>query len=169
MIALLPCPYCGGAARFEQMPSAKDLGRCSCVRGCVHQNYSLTRQAIAAWNRRSIPDGMVLVQADRLEKLEGRDEDVRDELAGAWPEDHDAVMAGNPADYVVKLLRERDAEILEAERLRAVIKTLEGALREIARYGDGWEEHDPPRTYAGTTGEGHAKCREIARSALEGK
>jgi len=51
----------------------------------------------------------------------------------------------------------------EVERLRA-------ALERIYREGDGWNEHRPEEgKYAGTTGEGHARCREIASAALEGK
>jgi len=63
--------------------------------------------------------------ADRLEALTTSDEDVRDNLADAWPEDREAVLAGDPASYVLALTRERDEWILEAEQLRSQVRRLE--------------------------------------------
>lgn len=62
--------------------------------------------------------------ASEITRLRGEVEDVRDELADAWPEDREAVLAGNPADYIAKLISERDDEILEAERLRGEVERL---------------------------------------------
>lgn len=39
------------------------------------------------------------------------------------------------------------------------------ALKDIFEVGDGWGRHSAAKP-AGTTGEGHAKCRELARAAL---
>lgn len=60
-----------------------------------------------------------------------------------------------------------DDETEEANaRLIAAAPAMCDALREIFAYGDGYGLHNPPHRYAGTTGEGHAACREIARAAL---
>lgn len=72
----------------------------------------------------------------------------------------------------VALALASSAEAAEARATQAEqaqdreITALREALERIASYGDGFGPHDPPRRYAGTTGEGHAKCREIARTAL---
>ena len=53
-----------------------------------------------------------------------------------------------------------DALSQECEKLRR-------ALEEIYRVGDGYEENRPETgKYAGTTGEGHARCRQLAETAL---
>jgi len=68
--------------------------------------------------------------------------------------------------------RAESSESLVVE-LREKVERLMKALEDIYRVGDGYNEHRPEDgKYAGTTGEGHARCREIAyraRSALEGR
>ena len=64
------------------------------------------------------------------------------------------------------------SESLVAE-LREKVERLMKALEDIYRVGDGYNEHRPEDgKYAGTTGEGHARCRDIAHracTALEGR
>lgn len=61
---------------------------------------------------------------------------------------------------------EVNALLERAETCANVAVYLTAALSDIATVGDGYERHSPPRYYAGTTGEGHAKCRQIATDAL---
>ena len=69
--------------------------------------------------------------------------------------------------------RGRDVSLRRSSRAiaaEAEVERLRAALERIYREGDGWNEHRPEEgKYAGTTGEGHARCREIASAALEGK
>ncbi len=62
--------------------------------------------------------------------------------------------------------REIEHLTARADAAEAREAKLREALTKIARVGDGFGPHDPPRNYAGTTGEGHAECRELARDAL---
>lgn len=66
--------------------------------------------------------------ASRIEELErdnarlrDRDEEVREELADAWPEDREAVLAGDPAPLIAKLIRQRDEAICEHEHTRQAL------------------------------------------------
>lgn len=63
--------------------------------------------------------------ADLIERLTREAEDVKDELADAWPEDREAVLAGDPVHYIAKLIAERDNEIMEAACLRGTANRLE--------------------------------------------
>lgn len=77
-----------------------------------------------------------------------------------------------PAPCRPDTARAESSEALVAE-LREKVERLMKALENIYRVGDGYNEHRPEDgKYAGTTGEGHARCREIAhraRTALEGR
>ena len=70
-----------------------------------------------------------------------------------------------PAPCRPDTARAESSEALVAE-LREKVERLTKALEDIYRVGDGYDEHRPEDgKYAGTTGEGHARCRDIARRA----
>ena len=72
-----------------------------------------------------------------------------------------------PGERTVSILTHEAEAILTTLRTQeAEIKRLREALMFIFTEGDGYGPHNPPEHYAGTTGEGHAECREIARQAL---
>ena len=56
---------------------------------------------------------------------------------------------------------------VRAEAAESRLTTALAALERIYRFGDGYSEHRPEQgKFAGTTGQGHAECREIARATL---
>lgn len=69
---------------------------------------------------------------------------------------------GDDAKFTAACDRETILSLLSA--LEARTKALEA----IFSVGDGWDLNTEAKP-AGTTGEGHAKCREIARAALAGQ
>lgn len=64
-----------------------------------------------------------------ITRLRERDEDVREELADAWPEDREAVLAGDPVALIAKLIRERDEWICDYEATRALLASLPDPTR----------------------------------------
>ena len=54
----------------------------------------------------------------------------------------------------------------ELSRLKAEVGRLKGALKAVFAVGDGWGGDNTVQKPKGTTGDGHARCREIARAAL---
>lgn len=85
------------------------------------------------------------------ERLRDRDEEVREELADAWPEDREAVLAGDPVSLIAKLIRERDEEIAEHEaerskskRLRSLVEEAGKVAGDIATDADAFESDHTP-------------------------
>jgi hypothetical protein len=77
-----------------------------------------------------------------------------------------AVDAGTNAEGFIPIATAAlaSSEKLIAE-LEARIARKDEALAAIFAVGDGWGTHSDEKP-CGTTGEGHARCRELARAAL---
>ena len=60
------------------------------------------------------------------------------------------------------------ADAAEVARLRAEVERLTAALKAVFAVGDGWGGDNTVEKPKGTTGDGHARCRQIARTALGG-
>jgi len=82
---LLPCPFCGGEARYEEVPSALgvawSVGCCADETDCagyqLMTSWATQRDAAAAWNRRSDRAEARKAALEEAEKaLEARIEEV---------------------------------------------------------------------------------------------
>jgi hypothetical protein len=71
---LLPCPFCGGKARWMYL---KPIGRVMCKKcgassAALSDNYEeadCQQEAIAAWNSRTSKDINVITNADRIRSM----------------------------------------------------------------------------------------------------
>lgn len=67
-------------------------------------------------------DALMREAAAEITRLRERDEEVREELADAWPEDREAVLAGDPVALIAKLIQERDEAICDHEAARWLVE-----------------------------------------------
>ena len=98
----------------------------------------------------------------RAEKAEAELERVKGELTWAQA----CANGGLPCERLMIWSRAEAKAVKERQAAQAQRDAAIRALEEIRRVGDGFVSHDPPHSYAGTTGDGHARCREIAARVL---
>lgn len=104
------------------------------------KNFAPWSDLVGRWRE----DGQVVLEAAHaMRKLVEEREYTLDELAGAWPERRDEVLAGNPDELVAVLVAERDEEIGFGEQTRSVAIRLQALLDEAVGVLEGIDKAGP--------------------------
>jgi len=107
-----------------------------------------------------------MISPEKINDLRNRYNDAFREYRAAADNTLPALLASLATKWPDYIEESRKANT-RAEAAESRLTTALAALERIYRFGDGYSEHRPEQgKFAGTTGQGHAECREIARAAL---
>lgn len=99
MAKLLPCPFCGGEAKFLHIFENPEKCMVSCrdCDGVIDAVFADEEKAIAAWNRRASNDINVATNADRIRGMS--DEELAEWICSIFDCHYDTSMCPDGCNH----------------------------------------------------------------------